>query len=109
MIGETIYQDADDFGLPVEQRGFRALFAEVVLLAVRDALGESRACGENKNTLKRLALNWINSPATGPASFFWYCSHLDLESSAIRAFVNARAGISAGSDDVAGAVLRAAA
>lgn len=93
MMGDTIFQDADDIGFPLEQRGFRALFAQVVFLAVQDALGESRACGESKPLLKRKALNWINSPYTSAGSFFWYCSHLDLDSDEMRARINSQCGL----------------
>lgn len=93
---EPIHADLDEFDNRQSCRhGYRALFAGVLLVAINDALGLSRCAGDNKKTLKRRALNWINSPDVGPGSCRWYCDWLDIDASALRADINQRCGLPA--------------
>lgn len=95
MLGDVIHADLEDMGIPLHMAGYRDLFAQVVLLAVMDALGQSRCCGEKKSVLKRRALNWINSPAVSAGSLHWYCSFIDVDAVELRRRVNLRCGLPA--------------
>lgn len=66
----------------------RALLADVVLLAVKDALGISRIEGISKDLAKRRALSWINNPSAEKFSFNWYCHWIDIDADAARKRVN---------------------
>lgn len=68
-----------------EQAGFRALAAEVVLLAVQDAKCSSRASGSEKLSLCSKACVWIYSRSQRVGSFDWYCGHLGLDADVLRA------------------------
>lgn len=90
---DMLTMEPTDFDECSRYTGFRALFCAVVLIAVNDALGLSRVCGENKITLKRRALNWINSPDEKPGSLRWYCIWIDVDADALRESVNERCGL----------------
>ena len=108
MIGDVIHAEIDDIGIPLCLAGYRDLFAQVVLLAVMDAFGQSRVCGENKSVLKRRALNWINSPATCAGSLHWYCGFIDVDADELRRRVNLRCGLPADISAATAALERAA-
>lgn len=64
---------------------YRALWASVILQAVRDIDGSSLV-------ERRIALNYINDTRTGPGSFEWICAMLDLDTDRIRTMTLSREG-----------------
>ena len=81
---DMIRQDVSDFSIPAEQAGFRGLFAEVVLMAIRDCL----RIGTVSDLDHRRAISWVNSPSTRPGSMIWYCQWIGVEPECVRARVN---------------------
>lgn len=88
MIHEPSIQVDSDFVLQTTHTGERALFADVVLMAIQDCLGISRADGSSNELLECRALAWINNPSMAAQSFEWYCSYLDIDPEIIRNLMN---------------------
>lgn len=85
MATPQILPEYDNDQILREQAEYRALWASVILQAVRDMDGSSL-------TERRIALNYINDTRTGPGSFEWICAMLDLDTNRIRTMTLSRDG-----------------
>lgn len=88
MMQQPIIKMDSDFEPFAICKGYRALFCEVIKMAIKDCLGVSN-CGETpKELVRRRAFNWIYNPSTAARSFNWYCSLVDIDADCVRGILS---------------------